>query len=161
MALITYMTGDATQPLGNAPKAIVHIVNDVGLWGRGFVLAVSRRWTGPEVAYRRWYSSRDNFDLGQIQPVEVEPGLWVINMIAQHGVMGRSTGKGDGPPIRYCDLKSCLKQVSSFARSRGLSIHMPRIGTGLAGGSWPVIERIIQETLIADQVGVTVYDFNG
>jgi hypothetical protein len=35
---------------------------------------------------------------------------------------------------------------------------MPRIGTGLAGGSWPVVEEIIGETLTQAGIRVTVYD---
>jgi hypothetical protein len=29
-------------------KLICHICNDLGGWGKGFVLALSRRWEGPE-----------------------------------------------------------------------------------------------------------------
>lgn len=38
------------------------------------------------------------------------------------------------------------------------SIHMPRIGCGLAGGKWEVIEQIIKEELIDKEIAVTVYD---
>jgi hypothetical protein len=36
---------------------------------------------------------------------------------------------------------------------------MPRIGCGLAGGKWELIEPIIVRTLVARGVPVTVYDF--
>jgi hypothetical protein len=36
---------------------------------------------------------------------------------------------------------------------------MPRIGCGLAGGKWEKIEAIIDRTLLAAGIGVTVYDF--
>ncbi len=36
---ITYLTGDATQPQSAGPKLIVHVCNDIGGWGRGFVVA--------------------------------------------------------------------------------------------------------------------------
>jgi hypothetical protein len=35
---------------------------------------------------------------------------------------------------------------------------MPRMGAGLAGGDWEVIELLIQETLCASDVAVYVYD---
>ena len=41
---IRYVTGDATRPEGEGPKIIVHICNDIGAWGRGFVLALSKRF---------------------------------------------------------------------------------------------------------------------
>jgi hypothetical protein len=36
---------------------------------------------------------------------------------------------------------------------------MPRIGCGLAGGKWEMIEPIILRTLIANGIAVSVYDF--
>lgn len=36
---------------------------------------------------------------------------------------------------------------------------MPRIGTGLAGGKWQEIETIVNDTLSAADIAVTVYDF--
>ena len=44
---IQYRTGDATRPEGDGPKIIAHICNDVGAWGKGFVLALSKRWNTP------------------------------------------------------------------------------------------------------------------
>lgn len=54
---ITYHIGDATAPDGRGPGVIAHVCNDSGGWGKGFVLAVSRRWPEPEAAYRRWARS--------------------------------------------------------------------------------------------------------
>jgi len=155
MSALNYVIGDATYPQGDGPKAIVHVCNNVGLWGRGFVVAVSKRWSEPEAAYRDWYIS-GHANLGNIQPVTVGDQLWVINMVAQHGV-----GRQNGPPIRYYELKECLKQVTRFAKRTGASVHLPRIGCGLAGGRWEIVEQIIKETLIDGGVEVTVYDFDG
>ena len=41
--MLRYVTGDATVPQGGGPKILVHLCNDAGGWGAGFVLAVSRR----------------------------------------------------------------------------------------------------------------------
>lgn len=45
---IKYLKGDATQPLVSGNKIIVHVCNDIGAWGKGFVLAISKRWAQPE-----------------------------------------------------------------------------------------------------------------
>ncbi|PSL41287.1 hypothetical protein CLV51_1211 [Chitinophaga niastensis] len=45
---IIYFKGDATKPLGSANKIIAHICNDIGGWGKGFVTAISKRWSEPE-----------------------------------------------------------------------------------------------------------------
>lgn len=156
---IHYVRGDATKPQARGPKAIIHICNNVGAWGAGFVVAVSRRWPEPEKRYRDWFNSDKDFGLGMIQPVLVDDSgdsLWVINMVAQQGV-----GQSDGPPIRYKALRQCLNQVADFAEQKGASVHAPRIGCGLAGGSWELIEPIIRETLCDKGVDVTIYDFGG
>ena len=87
--MIHYVTGDATHPEGQGHKIIVHVCNDIGRWGKGFVLAISKRWQEPEKAYRQWYAhpAGDNrMELGKIQPVRVEDDIAVINMIAQKGI---------------------------------------------------------------------------
>lgn len=54
---IQYTTGDATQPLADGAKIICHVCNDIGGWGAGFVVALSRKWSEPERAYRIGSSS--------------------------------------------------------------------------------------------------------
>ena len=152
---ITYVKGDATQPQGRGNKIIAHICNDLGGWGKGFVLAISKRWSEPEAAYRAWHKARakNDFALGAFQLVQVEPSIWVANMVAQRGM---KTGS-QGPPIRYEAVRTCLKELAVQAKERKASVHMPRIGCGLAGGRWEEIEPIVTEEL--EGVEVTVYDF--
>ncbi|MFD1935878.1 macro domain-containing protein [Nonomuraea mangrovi] len=152
--MLSYVTGDATSPLGEGPKIICHVCNDLGRWGRGFVLALSARWPEPEDGYRAWHRSGEGFALGAVRLVEVEAELWVANMIGQHGV--RATE--EGPPIRYDALDRCLEALASHAVELGASVHMPRIGAGLAGGSWDLIEPIITRRLVERGIPVTVYD---
>jgi hypothetical protein len=47
MAGLRYIVGDATAP-EDRPAVIAHVCNDVEAWGKGFVLALSRRWKAPE-----------------------------------------------------------------------------------------------------------------
>ena len=155
MSNIIYIKGDATEPVGTGPKYIVHICNDIGAWGAGFVVALSEKWPEPEDSYRKWNQTGVGFGLGSIQPVAVSEDITVINMIAQHGIRRAPSGK---PPIRYEFLKQCLEKVATEAAQVGASVHMPRIGCGLAGGLWEVVEGIIKETLIKHNINVIVYD---
>jgi O-acetyl-ADP-ribose deacetylase (regulator of RNase III) len=52
-----------------------------------------------------------------------------------------------------------LQKVSDFAKAQNASVHMPRIGCGLAGGTWDQIEPLIIATLINSVISVWVYDF--
>jgi O-acetyl-ADP-ribose deacetylase (regulator of RNase III) len=58
-AHITYLKADPTKPATAGNKIIVHICNDIGGWGKGFVMAVSKRWPEPEKQYREWYRSKE------------------------------------------------------------------------------------------------------
>lgn len=151
---IQYLKGDATRPAVEGPTIIAHVCNDIGGWGKGFVTAVSKRWTAPETTYRRWYSDKGRFELGMVQLVVVGKDAWVANMIAQHGLRATEAG----PPIRYDALRECLEKVAAEAEAAQASVHMPRIGCGLAGGTWEEVEPIIAQTLGAKDVPVYVYD---
>jgi O-acetyl-ADP-ribose deacetylase (regulator of RNase III) len=83
---IRYVKGDATNPIGQGNKVIVHVCNDVGGWGKGFVMAISKRWKQPENSYREWWKSSRNFELGEVQFVQVEPTIWIANLIGQHDI---------------------------------------------------------------------------
>lgn len=152
------INGDATSPQASGPKIITHVCNDLGGWGKGFVLAISRRWPEPERQYRSWHRERakNDFALGAVQLVQVRRDIWVANMIAQHGMR---TGS-NGPPIRYKAVEQCLCTLEEHALRLGASVHMPRIGCGLAGGTWGRIEPIITQTLCEHDIPTTVYDFN-
>jgi O-acetyl-ADP-ribose deacetylase (regulator of RNase III) len=169
---IHYRRGDATAPQGAGTKLIIHICNDQAGWGAGFVVAISKRWPQPEANYRLWaklrslsggqcqddkegsvVSTTGDFALGQVQLVQVGPDIYVINMIAQSGYVRRKKGPPqeasgeESPPIRYEALRECLARVHHFARTLDATLHAPRIGTGLAGGTWDRIEPILRESL--------------
>ena len=156
MAGIAYIKGDATCPQAKGVKIICHVCNDIGGWGKGVVLALSKRWEEPEAEYRKWYAAGKGggFALGAVQFVQVEPYIWVANMVGQRGTKRGSSG----PPIRYEAVAACLAQVAAKAREFGASVHMPRIGCGLAGGKWSEIEPLIEQHVVGAGVPVTVYD---
>ena len=153
---INYVTGDATQPVGEGPKMIVHVCNDIGGWGRGFVVALSKRWLAPEQRYRAWHRGDEGalFALGEVQLVQVSGAIWVANLVGQRDV--RTVG--GVPPVRYDAIRKGLQRVATEALRLGASIHMPRIGCGLAGGNWEQVGRIVEEELVNKGLPVTVYD---
>ena len=86
----------------------------------------------------------------------VEQSIVVANLIVQHGIASRSTKT---PPVRYDAIREGLGKIAAQARAIHASVHMPRIGCGLAGGDWSRIEPLIAETLCTSDIDVTVYDF--
>lgn len=169
--MIRYVEGDATDPQDpneHAPwgRVIVHCCNDEGAWGSGFVKAVSARWPQPERVYRLGIRPAA---LGEVQfvPVdwsfgceivnptdrELRRAQWVCNLIGQH-----ETIRTNPHPIKYDAIYEGLVKVNKFCTTPGTNstLHMPRMGAGLAGGSWAVIEAIINEA--CPMLDVTVYD---
>ena len=58
--------------------------------------------------------------------------------------------------LRENPLSSSLqKETILFV---AVQVHMPRIGTGAAGGDWGVIEEIIEEEMVRSNLTVTIYD---
>ncbi len=156
MKKINFIKGDATNPQQSGNKIIVHICNDIGAWGKGFVLAISKHWREPEKEYKDWYKSGKDFELGRVQFVKTEKDIWVANIIGQHGITEDENGS---PPIRYQAVEEGLEKIGEFAKKINASIHMPRIGCGLARGNWDKIELIILNKLSKQNIAVTVYDF--
>lgn len=150
---INYVIGDATCPI-KKPAIIVHIVNNKNAWGAGFVLSLSKRWKKPEQAYR----TMGEYNLGEIDIVYVNETILVVNMIAQNGFRS----KMNPIPLKYTALESCLSKVAAYLHEENpknkkpYSIHMPRIGCGLAGGKWELVEPIIDKALAG--IDVFVYD---
>jgi len=171
MARIQYLKGDATIPIGEGPKILVHCCNNIGGWGRGFVLALSKRWAEPEKRYREWHRDRKcsdrypldskvqltkeiKFELGAVQFIEVEVDLWVGNIIGQHG-----TNIQDGrAPIRYPAIRKGFIATRQMAAGLGATVHMPRMGAGLAGGLWANVEALVNDNLCKQGVPVCAYD---
>jgi len=151
-----YVEGDATSPSAPGPKIIVHVCNDIGKWGKGFVLAISKRWKAPEQTYKAAFTSAGGLSLGEVQFVPVTDAIVVANLVGQHGVATRTSTT---PPVRYEAIESGLRKVCDRARANGALVHMPRIGCGLAGGDWSKVESIVRATLADVGIQVTVYDF--
>ena len=157
MAELVYLKGDATQPQAKGNKIIAHVCNDLGGWGKGFVVAISNRWPEPEKNYRDWHRNRseNDFGLGAVRFVQVQDDIWIANIIGQHGM---KTGS-KGPPVRYEAIEEGLGAVADQAIHLSASVHMPRIGCGLAGGKWEKVEPIIERALTKSGIKTYVYDF--
>lgn len=163
MTSIQYLRGDVTKPQGDGNIIIVHICNNVGRFDAGVAAAIARRWPEAKMAYLRWSdNSSGDFRLGEVQFVTTAgfamegEKLVIANMLAQEGL--REQDKRI--PLRYDALESCLWKVCEEAKRLNASVHMPRIGTGRAGGYWSRIESIVVHNLCWHDVSVFVYDFS-
>ena len=151
---ISYIHGDATNPVGPGNKVIAHVCNNLGAWGAGFVLAISKKWSKPEGEYKKLIRSGE-FKLGSVQFVVPEPNLIIANMICQNGLRSKSNPH----PLDLSALSFSLSAVRSYAEERGASVHMPKIGSGLGGGDWNTISRLISEKFDSFENTLNIYQF--
>lgn len=168
--------GDATEPQTTQEKEIViipHVCNNLGAWGKGFVLALSKKWEEPEKIYREFIDSneydKDNAFhsvmeqnmLGKMCYAKINNFLVIANMIAQNG-----TKSEDNPtPIKYLALADAMKEVYAYIEmekmqtSNPVVIHCPKFGGDLAGGNWNFILELIREIWLENGIDVVVYEF--
>lgn len=143
--MITNVVGDATKPQVAGPVIIAHITNNVGAWGAGFVVPLGKEYPRAKDDY----NDRRQWRLGDSNIILVRRNVWVANMCAQRGITKR------GDKIDYFYLNHCLQEVFYTANKIGATVHMPRIGSGLAGGNWNRILEMIMDA--ADKADVDVY----
>jgi O-acetyl-ADP-ribose deacetylase (regulator of RNase III) len=151
---IEYLVGDAREARGTGKRVIAHIVNDgTARWGAGFALQVAKEWSFIQEEFQEWVNQdRRNLSLGKVHCAKIDDDLSIVHMVAQKGY-----GPSGKPRIRYADLGDALGQLHEIASSQGASVHMPRIGTGQAGGNWELIRDLVDEHLVRRGTPVFVY----
>lgn len=152
MSRITYLTGDATQPKSDGVIFIAHCLSDTGAHDAGFAKTVGEKWPKAKRAYQAAVIAGE-IDAGECLPAWVEPGLCIIAMIGQQG-LGRTS-------LRHNWLGAALHNLAANAIKYDASVHMPRIGCGLAGGKWEEVEPLVLcafNVPLASFVPVFVYD---
>lgn len=136
-------------------RILLHICNNKGGWGAGFVLALSKKWKTPEKEYRECFRSKINHELGDIQIIEVEPKVFVVNMVAQNGYKTIN----NPTPLDYNALEKCFQKVLLWIDEENFTfpqIYCPKIGTGLSGGDWNVISEQLNAEL--GEIPINVYE---
>ncbi|WP_081074568.1 macro domain-containing protein [Burkholderia cepacia] len=141
---IIYEVGDAAVPQQNS-TLIADVVNNRGKWGRGFVVALGKKYTIARDSYFDLFQGEQRPPLGMVQflSVDDENRIYVANMVSQDGI--RKSSRDTAQYVSYPDLKNCLNKICEFALANRLSVQMPMIGAGLGGGSWEIISAEIDE----------------
>jgi Zn-dependent peptidase ImmA (M78 family)/O-acetyl-ADP-ribose deacetylase (regulator of RNase III) len=154
---IKVVRGDALRPRGEGEKIIAHVVNDqTPNWGAGFGRALQLKWPQAQRAFKEAFEQTHGSKLGQTFLSRVDDWVATFQMVAQRGY-----GASPKPRLRYGALRDCLQQLREAAIQRNASVHMPKIGSGEAGGSWALVSNLIAEELCTKGVSVTVYELPG
>lgn len=147
--MITYVNGDL---LGATQKVIVHGCNNRGVMGSGVAAQIRAKWPNVYEVYALKHRVF-GLELGDIIPVATLDGKIVVNAVTQDGF-----GRDGQRYVDYAAIERCFETIND--RVHGWEVNevaMPRIGAGLGGGDWKIIEEIINRT--AKYYTPVVYDF--
>jgi|GEM_PF-612718 len=152
---IRFVYGDIRTPLRGGSRIVCQMVNDKATtWGGGVARKMAQVFPHAQQEYKRKLAAMPVEDrLGSVIFCHGEQELVVASLIAQRGF-----GPSKAPRIRYLALENCLAELARYAVRQQASIHMPRIGTGAAGGDWGTIEEMIDEFLVRQGLSVSIYD---
>lgn len=135
---------------------IAHGCNNQGVMGAGVAKIIATRWPKAFNDYVAALNGKMHRIHGPFPPLgwnnysDVGDRI-IVNMITQTlGNMDR--------PVSYDAIDTCFADLFSWMQGMGLCmVSIPKIGAGLGGGDWNVIEAIIrsQESKVAAS-GITV-----
>lgn len=153
--VIQFVHGNILEPRAGGRRMICQLVNDKALkWGGGVARQVSTKFPLAEAQFSESIQKvRQSERLGSVVFSSAEDGLVVASIVAQEGF-----GPSLLPRIRYEALEKGIKCVADRALELQASVHMPRIGTGAAGGDWETVQEMIEEHMVRAGLKVIVYD---
>ena len=118
-----------------AKGVIMHQVNCQNVMGAGVAKALYNKY--PQVNY-----NTPTKRFGLVQPVKISDQLVVLNSFSQ-------LYYGRKKDVIYTDHQALLTNLSkldAYAKKHNLPAYVPaRIGCGLAGGDWAMVEKYIKE----------------
>ena len=152
---IRIIHGNVLEPRNGGAMIICQLVNDKAIkWGGGIARKMAKRFPKAEADFSNAMVGLPREKrLGDVIFSEADNGITIASLIAQEGF-----GPSLFPRIRYAALASCFKRVALHANETGATIHMPKIGTGAAGGDWLMIEEMLDDAMVRADLSVTVYE---
>lgn len=144
--MIKYLEGDL---FSTDADIIAHGCNCRNGYGSGVAYTMSQQYPKAKSLYHEKYDE-EGWELGEVQFVLQNDGKYVANCATQRNFLPRGYQHAD-----YSAIRECMEKVKTFAKNKGLSIAIPKIGAGLAGGNWHIIETILQE--VFSDYDVTIY----
>ena len=147
--MIKYIDGDLVKE-AELFDVIAHCCNCYCNMGAGIAPQIKAKF--PEAYLVDCTTERgDESKLGTITFTENTTPI-VVNLYGQYDYTGRRHGEMD---LDYDALRSALRAMKQ--EFSGLLFGLPKIGAGLAGGDWDVIEAIIEEELEGERVMIVNY----
>ena len=144
--MVKYVKGDL---FSTDCDIIAHGCNCRGGFGSGVARIVALKYPKARELYLEKYEEV-GWKLGDVQFVTTVSGKIIANCATQDAYLPRGVCHAS-----YDGILRAMDKVKCFAQPKNLSIAIPKIGAGLAGGDWSKIEKILNR--VFSNYDVTVY----
>lgn len=126
---------------------IVHGANARGVMGSGVALAVKNKYPGAYDIYKKYEQVIGELTLGTVSWYPVNQQLVICNAITQqfYGYDGKRY-------VNYWALGKVFTEIFVAAKEMNAIVHFPKIGAGLGGGDWNIIEQILNDVPLSENV---------
>ena len=146
-----YIKGDITD---TELKYIAHGVNCQNVMGSGVAKALFIKWPKVKSNYHEFCKHRSGDGLlGRVCYVHVEcrdHQKIIANCFTQEFF-----GNDGKKYVNYAAIVECFQKLKDSFKDEVLAI--PKIGCGLAGGDWNIVEQLINDT-VGDELEIWVYE---
>lgn len=126
---------------------IAHGVNCSGGFGSGIAGIIAKEYPWVREQYFQRFDGY-GWQLGDVQFVYPPNGGSILPIIANVATQ-RKFGYDGKKYVTYTAIEEGFRKVVQFANEQGLTVAAPRIGAGLAGGSWakilPIFVKVASE----------------
>lgn len=150
-----YIKGDITD---TELKYIAHGVNCQNVMGSGVAKALFTKWPEVKSHYHEFckYNSELGTDLlGQIGFVNV--GDKYNQKLIANCFTQRYYGYDEKRYVDYFAITRCFLRLKKTVGFKDEILAIPKIGCGLAGGDWNIVEQLINDT-VGDELEIWVYE---
>lgn len=149
---MVYVNGDILTPVtDDRPTIVCHQVNCKGVMGSGLAKQVRAKLPGVYEVYKEKCDA-GFAHLGQVQVCSaiLTSGYLVANVFGQWGY---------GTEKRHTDYEALRNAFTYLAEAYSqYAIRIPyKMGCGLGGGDWEIVESIIKETLCDKGIEVEIW----
>ena len=156
MAVI-YRSGDLLKAFEeHKVDRIAHGVNCSGGFGSGIAGQIALKY--PTVKWDYLIQMKKGINLGEIYGSIVGDNRIIYNCATQLKYGRHPLDEKLGMYCSYDAIKSVALELEMISRLCHVSIGIPKIGAGLAGGDWNVIEAIFKEVFTDINIYVYVLD---
>ena len=162
--MITYKNGNLLE---SNCSVICHQVNCQGVMGSGIAKQIRDKWPEVFTRYQEYMNYFWNMGiatsskhyLGQIYLCKVADNKYVANFFSQDIYLPKGVCHTHYEAFRIC-CKKLKNHMDDYATLKNATIGFPyKIGCGLAGGDWSIVEKIIEEEL-GNEFNVEIYQYS-